>query len=157
MLSNGISGGERPLPELLNSDQSQEIFPCTIIFRQGGPNDQSESLGADSTQPGAGGQRPGRVRSHTQLALMNFFTKGRYSALGIGRITAPVSRAHQDRSLGGPSHPASRCSDSRPGHCRAHILHVTLAPSHIHRHIQAHISTQVRTEIQRVLRQEHIT
>ena len=62
---------------------------------------------------------------HTQLALMNSFTKGRYSALGIGRATALISRAHQDRSFGGHSH--------------------TL--THIHRNIQAHISTQVRTEI----------
>ena len=56
---------------------------------------------------------------------MNSFTKGRYSALGIGRATAPVSRAHQDRSFGGHSN--------------------TL--THIHRNIQAHISTQVRKEI----------
>ena len=38
---------------------------------------------------------------HTQLAFMNSFTKGRYSDLEIGRATAPVSRAHQDRGLGG--------------------------------------------------------
>ena len=30
-----------------------------------------------------------------------FFAKGRYSALEIGRATAPVSRAHKDSSLGG--------------------------------------------------------
>ena len=41
------------------------------------------------------------THTHTQLALINSFTKGRYSALGIGRTTAPVSRAHQDRGLGG--------------------------------------------------------
>ena len=60
--------------------------------------------------------------AHTQLALMNSFTvaKGslRYSALGIGRATALVSRAHQDRSFGGH----------------------TYTLTHIHRNIQAHIS-----------------
>ena len=39
--------------------------------------------------------------AHTQLALMNSFIKGRYSAFGIGRATAPVSRAHEDSGLGG--------------------------------------------------------
>ena len=43
------------------------------------------------------------------FTINEFFTKGRYSALGIGRATAPVSRAHpsQDRSLGGRTYTLS--------------------------------------------------
>ena len=40
------------------------------------------------------------LSTHT-TSVNEFFTKGRYSVLGIGRATAPVSRAHQDSSLGG--------------------------------------------------------
>ena len=59
------------------------------------------------------------THTHTHTASFNeFFTKGRYSALGIGQATAPVSRAHQD---------------SRPLSWGSHIHTHT----HMHRHIQA--------------------
>ena len=37
---------------------------------------------------------------HTHPSFNEFFTKGRCFALGIGRATAPVSRAHQGHRLG---------------------------------------------------------